>query len=297
MTNETVSTVEELVAAREARGMSVDDIQRQLKISRRQVDALERGDWAALPGIPFVRGSLRGYARAIGADIEPLLATIGGHGQMAELRAAATLEAPIGSRGLLGFGNGGSGSRWSWAMLALIGIIALALFFGQEGDLPHVPSWLGGGSAATPVVGEATSQTKAADPGSKVGAGGSESVAINPQPATESTAPATASAAARAESTLPAAAASAEPASPPVVRDGVPLKMVFDGDSWVDIKQSNGKSLLYGTQKGQSTSELSTKGAVTLTIGNATQVHVEYDGQPVKLKPAPNSGIAKLTLP
>mgnify|MGYP000860876834 CR=1 FL=1 len=49
--------------ARESRQMSVADVAQLLKISYRQVDALESDNWDALPGQTFVLGFIRNYAR------------------------------------------------------------------------------------------------------------------------------------------------------------------------------------------------------------------------------------------
>jgi len=80
--SEPISTIEQLVAARQARGVSGEDMLRVLKIAPRQLEALERGDWSALPGTPFVRGVLRAYARALEVDVAPLLDTVGGRVQL-----------------------------------------------------------------------------------------------------------------------------------------------------------------------------------------------------------------------
>ena len=126
---ERITTVEQLVSAREARGHTVDDIVRQLKLSSRQVHSLERGDWASLPGIAFVRGALRSYGRLLGVDVEALLEAAGAQLQASELRPASTLDEPLPRRGLLGFGSGGSGNGLAWTLLVVIGVVALAFFF------------------------------------------------------------------------------------------------------------------------------------------------------------------------
>jgi cytoskeleton protein RodZ len=65
-----------LRAAREARGMSVADVAHSLKFSIRQIEALETDDFANLPAPTFVRGFVRGYAKLLRLEPEPLLAMI-----------------------------------------------------------------------------------------------------------------------------------------------------------------------------------------------------------------------------
>lgn len=57
-----------LRATREAQGLSVQDIATRTRIAQRQLEAIERDDYASLPGIPYAVGFARAYARAIGLD-------------------------------------------------------------------------------------------------------------------------------------------------------------------------------------------------------------------------------------
>ena len=54
-----------LRAAREAKGWKVEQVASQLKLSRRQIEALEADAFADLPGLTFVRGFVRNYARVL----------------------------------------------------------------------------------------------------------------------------------------------------------------------------------------------------------------------------------------
>ena len=54
--------------AREAAGLSVVDVAHHLKLTPRQVEAMEAGDLAHLPGPAFARGFIRNYARLLHLD-------------------------------------------------------------------------------------------------------------------------------------------------------------------------------------------------------------------------------------
>ena len=54
-----------LRGAREARGISIDDVVHDLHLSRDVVLALEEGDYDSLGAPVFVRGHLRSYARLL----------------------------------------------------------------------------------------------------------------------------------------------------------------------------------------------------------------------------------------
>lgn len=57
-----------LRAAREAQGLSIQDVATRTRIAVRQLEAVERDDYAALPGIPYAVGFARAYARAVDLD-------------------------------------------------------------------------------------------------------------------------------------------------------------------------------------------------------------------------------------
>ena len=65
-----------LAELRARRGLTIADIAQRLKFGTRQIEALEADDYARLPGNTFVRGMVRGYARALDSDPAPILAEL-----------------------------------------------------------------------------------------------------------------------------------------------------------------------------------------------------------------------------
>lgn len=63
--------------AREAKGLTLEQIEEITRIRRRYLQALEEEDYGQLPGEVFVRGFLRNYALALGLDPEEVLAESG----------------------------------------------------------------------------------------------------------------------------------------------------------------------------------------------------------------------------
>lgn len=59
--------------AREAAGLSLEQVASQLHMTVRAVANLEADDWTSLGAPVFARGQLRSYARLLGVDIEPQL--------------------------------------------------------------------------------------------------------------------------------------------------------------------------------------------------------------------------------
>lgn len=59
--------------AREAAGLSLEDVSARLKMPPRVLRSLESDDWTTLGAPVFVRGQLRSYGRLLGIDIESQL--------------------------------------------------------------------------------------------------------------------------------------------------------------------------------------------------------------------------------
>src|SRR5579875_1313469 len=54
--------------AREAKGLSLDDVARQTRIPIRHLEHIEREEWDALPAITYSVGFVRSYGNALGLD-------------------------------------------------------------------------------------------------------------------------------------------------------------------------------------------------------------------------------------
>jgi cytoskeleton protein RodZ len=65
-----------LAAAREAMGLSIEQVADQLKLAPRQVVAIEQDDFDALPNRAVTRGFIRAYAKAVRLDPAPLVAMV-----------------------------------------------------------------------------------------------------------------------------------------------------------------------------------------------------------------------------
>ncbi|MFL6783842.1 MAG: helix-turn-helix domain-containing protein, partial [Sphingomicrobium sp.] len=78
-----VATVgQRLRAAREEKGLSLEDLAAQTRIPQRHLESIERADWEALPAPTYTTGFAKSYASAVGLDRteigEQLRAEMGG---------------------------------------------------------------------------------------------------------------------------------------------------------------------------------------------------------------------------
>ena len=59
---------DKLRSAREAKGLSIEDIEKATKIQSRYLTAIEDDDFDKLPGDFYVRAFIRQYAQVVGLD-------------------------------------------------------------------------------------------------------------------------------------------------------------------------------------------------------------------------------------
>ena len=65
--------MEELRRAREAAGLSLEDVERKIHVQSRYLKAIEEGDFSALPGYSYTRAIIRSYAQCLGVSSAPIL--------------------------------------------------------------------------------------------------------------------------------------------------------------------------------------------------------------------------------
>ncbi|WP_411955505.1 helix-turn-helix domain-containing protein [Alkalibacillus sp. S2W] len=64
---------ERLKEAREAKGLTIEQLAQETKIQKRYLSAIEEHDWSTLPGNFYIRAFVREYANAVGLNGEELL--------------------------------------------------------------------------------------------------------------------------------------------------------------------------------------------------------------------------------
>jgi cytoskeleton protein RodZ len=254
--------------AREARDTSVAEVAAALKMSPRQIEAIENEDFSRLSGATFIRGFVRNYARLLKIDAAPVLAALAEQAALpqAELNAPADagVKMPMsGSRQ----GKGLVGA--TVLALAVLGV-ALALYF----DAIDIGYFL----------------EPKADPVTSTPGGAPQIVQPLPQPA------ATGQSTAQAEGTV-AATQPADAAGQPVPKPGVEqLIFSFDGSSWVEVKDAAGHTIFSQMNAKGTTQVVEGRPPFQLVVGNASQVRLQYKDQPVDLRPHTRVEVARLTL-
>jgi len=303
-----------LRAAREAAGLSIDALSQQLKLSPRQVKALEDGDYASLPGRTFVRGFVRNYARAVNIDAEAVLAAIPGAVEAPALDRSTIGHAhrPIGELPTSSRARSGSWARWLIPLVLVAAIGAAALYeYLRPGDLqrgfetrtlpvrPAPPDPVAppaGTPSGTPLPNPIVSGTMSEPPRA-------DGVLPTPAPVVE-TAPAGAAsplappgpAGGGAIVTPPVTAPAAAPTPPPAAGEAT-LVITYRASSWTEVRDRDGKVVLQVTGTPGTSQTVTGKPPFDLTLGNAGENSVTWRGAPFDLAPHLRQNVARVRLP
>jgi cytoskeleton protein RodZ len=254
-----------LAQLRAERKLSVADVAQRLKYGTRQIEALEAEEFDRLPGATFVRGMLRGYAKLLETDPEPLL------GALDQSYVPGEVDLDLRDRGVP-FAKSGKRGTWTYSILSLLVLVVLAgvLYEWRLGTHPWSRF-----ASSTPPPPQKQAQPQPA-PAPAV-------LREEPQPpATPVAAP-------------PAAAEIASPPSPSSGGEGR-IRLEFGGESWVEIKDGDGKMLMSQLNPTGSRRVVSGRSPLSLVIGNAANVRLVYNDKPVDLKPYIQIEVARLTL-
>ncbi len=276
----------QLTAARTAAGLAIADAARHLKLSPWQVEALETGDYARLPGPVFVRGFIRNYARLLKIDPTPLLAEIAGQ---IKTEAPAVPE-PAASEAIPFPGQ----QNFNWRPYAIGALVIVAALVGYEfyGD-DSAPAVVDTSAVELP-------QAKIISESKPAGTVTTENVQLVPVIATSAApvAPATPSPVATPVPPAPrteAVAASAPPAVERSPNDQV-IRMMFTRESWVEVRDRQGRIIFSQLNPAGTSQAVSGQPPLRLVIGNAAAVRMLFNDRVVDLAPHTQVDVARLTL-
>lgn len=268
-----------LVEAREKMGLSVDEVGNRLRLTSRQVEAMESGNIDALPGPAFVRGFLRNYAKLLQIDAEPLLEACRAHSP-----ESAPKQISLHSENIQIAGRDRKG--WTVYLAAtMIVVLVLAAWFAYM-DFSEI-------------------ETRPAQPVDAAIPHEIPETAIQPQPVQPLPEPATTgelpAAGEPAGAVVPAAEAAVPDAAPVAVQPlpavaQATLVLTSSQTSWVSVTDRDGKEIFSRNVVAGSSESLSGNPPLKLVIGNATGMQVTFNGNKVDIAPHIRSNVARLNL-
>jgi cytoskeleton protein RodZ len=249
--------------AREARGQSIADVVQVIRFSAHQIEALERDDYASLPGATSVRGLVRNYAKFLKLDATPLLTQLE--------PAVPVTETDVRPPTNMGGAEPATIVERMPPRLIAAGIAVLLLVLGgywfatlpDDSGLASLLRDVSGGSA---IVGPGRVAAPSVVP------------VVQPAPAVV------------AES--PPVAAGETPGSLPF--DG--LRVEFDDRSWIEIRDATQKVVFVGEYPAGTRQNVEGRAPFQVWIGRASAVRVFMGERSIDLKPHTREEVARFSL-
>ena len=266
---------EVLARARAALGLTIGDVALQLKFAPRQIEALEQERFELLPPGTFSRGMVRAYARLLKLDAEPLVQRIAGRVAVpdnAHAVAAARRPIPITDSARR------SNLVYAGLSLAVLGVIAAVLFEWQRERAS---------AARLDFVRRGAARPAQAPPRRRRAAAAEQQRCVAEHGRVRPTRR-------RSPSAAPVQAAVPEPRPPADGKRRISMK--FERESWVEIKDRGGKTLISQLNPAGSEQAVEGRPPFEVIIGNAQHVRLSYDDRPIDLAPHVKVEVARFTL-
>lgn len=293
--------------AREAQKLSVEEVALRLRLSEKQINALEADDFSIFGSAIFVRGFIKSYARFLSIDPQPLLdAHLGMYPQ--EQSQSITYK-NVGVDKLVDAGV----SKLTTLIFGVLLIVALFVWVAykiwayqsntNKADRPlptvsmeqnvtpdHSPE------ATSPVeeyeasAKTETTVTEIALP--KV----AETVGLVTKPELKVTVDKPT------EQTISAAAVKPEPVksepakTSPVTNGFVRVKLILSGSSWIGVQDKNGKTVFSKLAKAGTEEYVDGLPPLKFHIGNASATQVIFNGETIDLTPSTYNNMARITV-
>jgi cytoskeleton protein RodZ len=250
-----------LVDERRRQSLSVGDVSRHLKLSVRQVEALENDEFKVFGGPVFVHGFLRNYAKLLGLD----------PGKLIEAADRSLMPQEDSEADVNGAAMPNDSPRKSAVPLFLIAAILIVGVFGWMLSRED-PSQV----ASPPGEDSSNAERQTAD--------SQDETAALTEPGAEVLAP------------MPDDSVPVRPVRrAPDVAPGV-VRLVFDEESWIEIIDRNGEVILSILGEQGTTHAVSGQPPLSVIVGNSAGVKLTYNDRPVDLALHTQVHVARLTL-
>lgn len=249
--------------AREARGQSIADVVQVIRFSAHQIEALERDDYASLPGATSVRGLVRNYAKFLKLDAAPLLTQLD--------PAVPVTETDV--RPPTNMGGAEEPTIVERIPSRLVTVVVTILLVALGGY------WL----VTSPDGSGLSSYLRGASGGSAA-----DAPASVPAPSVVPVAP-----------PVPAVVAEGQPTATgetPGLPPQAGLRVEFDDRSWVEIRDATQKIVFVGEYPAGTRQNVEGKPPFQLWIGRASAVRVFMGERSIDLKPHTREEVARFSL-
>lgn len=277
--------------ARESQKLSIEAVHERLRISPRQIQALEADEFFALPEPMITRGFIRNYARLLGIDAEPILAAY-----QSSYPEAEPHSINLHSENIVIAGTGRN--TWQRYILAAVLVAILAgawLIYDQNFSRWTAPP---PATRQSDVLESSTASQPAAE---------SLPVAALPMAERANQGDAVLPAEAVQPATEPVAAQDAQPEvqsdSQPQVSQLSPaqasvakIRLSFAAESWVSVTDRHGREIFNKIKPAGSEDSAEGEPPLNVVIGNVAGTTLIYNDKPVDLSLYDKLNVARFTL-
>ncbi|MFZ6753168.1 helix-turn-helix domain-containing protein [Undibacterium sp. Dicai25W] len=311
-----------LSAARQQLGLSLEQVAEQLKLSHRQVLAMESNEFDKLPKMVIVRGFVRSYAKLLRVDPAPIIACLPGEVSSVELDTdlRPTLATPFLESKSHFLGRTENHNKKYMLGAGILAVAALLFVLAQHFEQAEWFKLLFAHSdAAKPVVEQVSASLPQVDnvtlPASQIDVfppdvvaqagtvvervAASEAVVTQvappPTPVTEvksvqsSLMPAT-------NVVVPASSASVVASSGSALSANNKLHLKFRQDSWLQVKKESGEVITSHLARAGTEEFFDVKEPVQLRLGNAHGVDAVLRGVALEIVPPKDTNVVNLSV-
>jgi len=257
-----------LAQLRAERKLSIADVAQRLKYGVRQLEALEAEEFDKLPGATFVRGMVRGYAKLLDTDPQPMLE------ELEQRYVPGEIDLDLRDKGIPFARTGKRGTRTYLALSVLVLVVVAGVLY----------EW---GAGAFPW---ARFESNTPPPQAQTQAPPVTPPAAPPAPTEVAAAPP------MSVGETPAAQVQQPSGGGGGVVGEARIRLEFDRESWVEIRDRDGKALMSQLNPAGSRRVVLGRPPLSLVIGNGAAVRLTYNDKPVDLKPYIEIEVARLTL-
>ena len=283
-----------LKAARLAQVMSAHDIARQLRLSEKQIAAIEEDDHSKFPNKIFLHGFIRNYAKLVREDTKEFLQLL------RETFPPASTQAISFSVDGTPFTPDHKQSKGNLIILLIVILVSSLLIYEvyRSGGIDQKANEnIENGTIAETIIQleteiELAPEDNQNQSSSVIKSNGSNFNAITEDVETDQQNGNYLDKEQQIEMAL-------EVENKPVESEGGgTLSFTFTGESWVEVEDAEGRKIFSRTSPGNTEETVNGSPPFSLTIGNAASVRLLYNDKPVDLIPYTNTngGVARLSL-
>ena len=284
-----------LKAARLAQGMSAQDIARQLRLSEKQIEAIEQDDHSKFPNQIFLRGFIRNYAKLVREDTKKFSQLLGETFPPTSTTQAITFS--VDGTPFIPDHKKSKGNLIILLIVVLVSSLLVYEVYRSGGDDPKTNENIENGTIAETIIQLETEIEQVPEDNqnqlsSVIKPNGSDFNVLIEEVEADQQSGDSLDKEQKVETALEVEDKLIES------EGGGTLSFMFTGESWVEVKDAEGKKIFSQTSPGNTEETVNGSPPFSLIIGNATSVRLFYNDEPVDLIPYTNTngGVARLSL-